>query len=282
MNKITIKVMILKNIVFSGAGFKCWAYIGTLRALKECDVHGVEHVLASSAGALFGLFYILGIEWDFLLDFFMTSNLKDLMDIDIDNILIQQSLFAGIKIVQLVKEIMSTKIDPHVTFIELYRFTKKKFTINALNITDYKLEYFNYENTPDLKVMEAIRACISLPGILPPYSINEKIYYDGAICNNCPIDLVDEVSSIAFSLDYTPENNNSSVKLIDLLSCLCVMYNNTVCKKSYNVYNIIHDTFKNDIVNINQTKDDIFNIYMHGYINSKNILFKNHMSLPAP
>ena len=26
---------LLKNIIFSGGGFKCWAYIGTIRALNE-------------------------------------------------------------------------------------------------------------------------------------------------------------------------------------------------------------------------------------------------------
>ena len=36
------------------------------------------------------------------------------------------------------------------------------------------------------------------------------------------------------------------------------------------------------MINLNQNKDDIFNIYMNGYINSKNIIFKNYIALPAP
>jgi len=58
----------VKNIIFSGGGFKCWAYIGTLRVLKEyhCEV---EQIIGVSAGSLFGLCYILGMTWEFLLDY---------------------------------------------------------------------------------------------------------------------------------------------------------------------------------------------------------------------
>jgi predicted acylesterase/phospholipase RssA len=87
----------VKNIIFSGAGFKCWAYIGTLRALEEYPFQGIEQVIGVSAGAIFGLFYVLGIRWDFILDFFMDLNFKEVMDIDIDNVLTQQSVLAGIK-----------------------------------------------------------------------------------------------------------------------------------------------------------------------------------------
>ena len=45
------------------------------------------------------------------------------------------------------------------------------------------------------------------------------------------------------------------------------------------IYQILDSRFKNETININQTKDDIFNIYMNGYINSKEILFTNHIAL---
>ena len=94
----------IKNIVFSGAGLKCWAYIGTLRALQEYKTPDLEEVLGVSAGSVFGLFYILGIKWEFLLDFFINLNFKELFDIDIDNILVQQSFLAGIKFTNILKE----------------------------------------------------------------------------------------------------------------------------------------------------------------------------------
>ena len=285
----------IKTIVFSGGGFKCWAYIGTIRALQEYKINA-EQIIGVSAGAIFGLFYLLGIKWETLLDFFMDLNFKEVMDIDIDNVLTQQSLLAGIRFTEIIKEIIGHVIDPNLTFKELYIHSKIKFTVNALNITDNVLEYFNYSLTPNIKIIDAIRASCNLPIIFPAYPIGNTYYYDGGLCNNCPFDTVDELESIAFNLDFTlvPENeplsknnkgvNFSTLKLLDLLNCLSIIANKSTSIKSDNIklYNILDAKFKDHLFNLNQKRDDIFNIYMNGYINSKNIIFKNHIALPAP
>jgi len=285
----------IKTIVFSGGGFKCWAYIGTIRALQEYKINA-EQIIGVSAGAIFGLFYLLGIKWETLLDFFMDLNFKEVMDIDIDNVLTQQSLLAGIRFTEIIKEIIGHVIDPNLTFKELYIHSKIKFTVNALNITDNVLEYFNYSLTPNIKIIDAIRASCNLPIIFPAYPIGNTYYYDGGLCNNCPLDTVDELESIAFNLDFTlvPENeplsknnkgvNFSTLKLLDLLNCLSIIANKSTSIKSDNIkiYNVLDAKFKDHLFNLNQKRDDIFNIYMNGYINSKNIIFKNHIALPAP
>jgi len=273
----------VKNIVFSGGGLKSWAYIGTLKALSEAKEKGfffdIEQIVGVSAGSVFGLCYILGIPWDFILDFFMELNFKELFDIDIDNVIIQQSLMAGLKFTEIVKELMTYKIDPDVTFEQLRKYSPITFTTSALNITDSKHEYYNYKLTPDVKVIDAVRASCSLTIVLPPYRINGKYYYDGGICNNCPIDILDEVDSIAFDISFYQETNNSSMKLIDLINSLVSISNNVKPKTNYNIYKILDDEFNNESINLNQSRDDIFNIYINGYINSKNILFENHFAL---
>jgi NTE family protein len=270
----------IKSVVFSGAGFKCWAYIGVIRTLQEYKLD-IEHVIGTSAGGIFGLFYVLGISWEFLLDYLMEIDFKQILDIDIDNILVQQSIFAGIEFTRVIKELLTFKIDPDITFKELYRYSKIKFTTNALNITDCKHEYFNYELTPDTKVIDAVRASCCLPLMLPPYKINEKYYYDGGLCNNLPIDLLDEVNSIGFTLDSYPDTNNSDLKLTDLLVCMTILMNKSNKHELYNIYNVVDESFKDDLLNTDQSRDDIFNKYMYGYLNSKDILLKNHFSLPA-
>jgi predicted acylesterase/phospholipase RssA len=265
----------IKNIVFPGGGFKCWAYIGTIRALSEHKTPDLEQIIGVSAGGFFGLLYILGIKWDFLLDFFMNLNFKELFDVDIDNVLVQQSLFAGIKFTGIIRELVSLKVDPDITFKELRCYSKIKFTVNALNISDSKLDYFNYELTPDVKVIDAIRASSCLPLIFPPYSINGKLYYDGGLSNNCPIDTTEEVFSIAF--DISCDSEKYSINIINLLNTLSIIANKG--KEKNNVYSILNESFKDQAVNLKQTRDDIFNIYMYGYINSKNIIFENYVAL---
>jgi NTE family protein len=262
----------IKNLVFSGGGLKSWAYIGTIKALNELiPYRDIEQVIGVSAGSVFGLMYVLQVHPDVLLDFVMNLNFKEIVDIDIDNILTNQSLLSGVKFMEILKTFISFKIDPDITFKQLKKHSKILFTVNAVNVTDSKLDYFNYKLTPNVKVIDALRASCSLPFLLPCYTINNKNYFDGGLCNNLPIDLVTENDTIAFDLCGNQENNNTNIKLIDLLYALSNITNKpyTDLNKNYIVSEILGEKFKNETVNFKQTKDDIFTIYMTGYKNSK-------------
>ena len=269
----------IKNIVFAGGGFKGWAYIGTLKALKEyIPFENIEQVIGVSIGSLFAIFYVLQMDPDFLLDFMMNLNFKELIDINLDSILVNQSLLQGDTFTTLLRELFSFKIDPDITFKELKRYTKILFTVNALNITDSKLEYFNSILTPDVKVIDAVRASCSLPILFPSYCINNKYYFDGGIINNCPVDVLDELSTIAF--DVSHDTPATSIKLYDLLNAVINITNRLhAFKNKENIYKILDTKFKDEFVNLNQSKDDIFNIYMNGYINSKNIIYNNCIAI---
>ena len=101
-------------------------------------------------------------------------------------------------------------------------------------------------------------------------------YYDGGICNNCPIDMVDELCTIAFDLG---KNEKSNIKIIDLFNCLV----DNINKKPENAitFKVLDSKFNNQQLNINQSRDDIFNIYMSGYNLSKSVLFDNFIALKA-
>jgi NTE family protein len=273
----------IKNIIFSGGGFKGWAYIGTIRALNEyVNLNDIKTFTGTSIGSAFGLFYIIGIKWDFLLDLFMNIDFKDILDIDIDNILINQSIIKGHAYKNIIKQVMSTKIDPEITFIELYKYSKILFSVTSLNITNCKAENFNYLTTPDIKVIDAILASSSLPFLYPAYKIKDNYYYDGAMCNNCPTNLVDELESVAFDISLTSNELKNNIQIINLMDSLTNFSNKQFPKNEKIIFKILDSKFEKEFMNINQTKDDIFNIYMNGYKNSKNIIFDNFIALPAP
>ena len=191
----------LKNIIFSGGGLKGWAYIGAIRALYELiDKNDIEHVIGVSIGSLFGLMYILQVDYNEILDYIMGLNYRDVLDIEIDNILINQSLLNGKIFKEKLCELIKLKIDHDITFKDLRKHTKILFTTCAINVSEGKLEYFNYLLTPDIKVIDALMASCSIPVLFPSYKIGESYYYDGGCSNNCPVNLVDELCSIAFDL----------------------------------------------------------------------------------
>ena len=270
----------IKNLIFTGGGMKGWAYIGLIRALYESSTYfDVSQVIGVSIGALFGLLYVLKTDYNILLDYAISLNLKEFFDINLDDILINQSLLVGNKFTEFIKEIISFSVNPDITFKELRYYTNVLFTVNAVCLNNSKLEYFNYKLTPDVKVLDAIRASCNLPIFLPPYKINGNYYFDGGICNNCPSDIVDELQTMVFDVSHTENNNCSENKLVDFLNCVVNIINQFHKKETNNIYRILDDKFKEEFFNLNQSKDDIFNIYMNGYKNSKEIIFKNCKSI---
>ena len=285
----------LKNIVFPGGGLKGWAYIGTIRALTELiDYSVIEQVIGTSIGSLFGLFYVLQIEWSYLLDFIINLDFKEMIDIDIDSILITQSLLEGKKYYQLIKEVISTKVNPEITFLELRKISKILLTINAYNITKRKEDYFNYLLTPDVKIIDAIMASCTLPLVFPAYNINNNYYYDSFFINNCPYNIIEPLETMVYEISLYPDNNTNTntnntktnnTNTNNLYQLIQSLLANVQISKDTNLGNyiiteIIQEKYNNDMANINQTKDDIFNIYMYGYLTSKEKIFKNFIALP--
>ena len=50
-------------------------------------------------------------------------------------------------------------------------------------------------------------------------------------------------------------------------------------KKDGVIFKILDKRFDTETLNLNQTKDDIFNIYMIGYINSKKHIYDNFFAI---
>ena len=281
--KYLVIIKMLKNIIFTGGGLKGWAYIGTIRALAELiNRNDIEQVIGVSAGSMFGLYYILKIDWEDLLDISLNLDYSSMLDVDIDNILNNQSLLTGKKFMEHIKSTIINKIDPDITFRGLYKYSKILFTVSALNITDSKPEYFNYINTPDIKVLDAIQASSALPPLLPPFKIKNKWYYDGGFCNNCPVNLLDEQSTIAFSISPIPNEYNNKTQIFNLIMALTKMNNQYTHDTNSNIiYEILDLKFKDETLNMKQSRDDRFNLYMNGYINSRRVIFDNYIALPC-
>jgi len=270
------KDKLLKNIIFSGGGFKGWAYIGSIRALNErVDFKDIKKIIAVSCGSIFSIFYILQIDYRYILDFFLNQNLKKYMDVNIDSLLTNQSILEGKLLKSMLKELISSKINPDCNFMELYNQTKINYTVLSFNLTDIDIEYFNKTNTPDVMVVDAIMASCAVPLLFPGYTINEKVYYDVGFCNNCPCNLIDpkELRKNTIAFDLASYRVREKYNILTIFNCMTDMLN-----KHYNKINkkIVHDIidvrYKNEFMNLKQSKDTIFNIYMNGYKNTLKVL----------
>jgi len=276
----------IKNIVFSGGGLKGWAYIGTIKALGEyIQFSQIENIAGTSIGSIYAFFYILRIPWGVLLEYSLNMKIKKVLDINtIYNIYSKKSLLKGDKFKEYIITIIKDYINPDITFKEFKKICNIKLSIICTNVTKREMEVFNHETTPDVKVIDSLMASCSVPFVFPFYKIQESYYFDGGFFNNFPTDLFDELYTIGFclsemDLSYSEcnTNNNNNNSLIDFFNILINIKKSK--EKNLNEYYLLEKDHDNEMYNIHQSRDDIFNIYMHGYEKSKTIIFDNFIAL---
>lgn len=120
------------------------------------------------------------------------------------------------------KQIIAKKLgNPNATFADLERLRElnpelKAMTFTGTNISTGELMYFDAENTPNMRIADAVRITMSFPGAFEPYQVkfykgqviyDEELEYlpvdelvnvqvfdfaDGGIMNNCPMEYFDQ------------------------------------------------------------------------------------------
>jgi predicted acylesterase/phospholipase RssA/CRP-like cAMP-binding protein len=158
------------GLVLGGGGARGFAHLGVLRALEELGIE-VDMIGGTSIGApLAG--------W------------------------VAQSMNAG-ECLATAKKVFSSLIDPTLPATAMLSGRRISRVINAetaaWDIEDYWLPFFCVSTsltTGKAKIhrlgnsARAIRASVSIPGVLPPVPQKDELLVDGSVLNNLPIDIM--------------------------------------------------------------------------------------------
>ena len=185
----------LKNLVIAGGAIKGISYIGVFKALKELQLlNNIENICGVSAGSIAGLCLFLEMTYTsiekIVFEIMDYDNIVSNKNIDIINILDSYGIESGENIIKILGIILEKKTkNKNCTFLDLKDlYPSKKFIVVGTNLSDNKTEYFSIDNTPDMKVIHAIRISLSLPLIFTSVTHNSDIYVDGGISCNFPMD----------------------------------------------------------------------------------------------
>ena len=157
------------GLTLSGGGMRGIAHIGVLKALDEFGIRP-NMISGTSAGALIGAFYSLGIRPQQMQDvvrertFFSRSAFR----------LSRQSLFSTNFILHLLQEFF-----PENDFKTL----KIPLFVATTELTQGRIEFFNKG-----PLFEALIASASIPLVFSPVKMNDKVYVDGGVLDNLPIE----------------------------------------------------------------------------------------------
>ena len=202
----------IKNLVLAGGGAKNLFIIGLL---QKININDVSNYAGVSSGSI--VIYLLSIGYtpfeieQLAIELDLTSFMGEP---SIENILLLKSItnLDNLKVVLQTLTNYKFKKDS-ITFQELYTKTNKIIQIGVTSLTNTSFTIFNYQNYPNVNIIDAILASCSLPGIFPPYKINNSYYCDGGVLNNCPIDIFqnDIKNTIAFMFEIPPYSNNFNI-----------------------------------------------------------------------
>ena len=199
----------ITTLLCAGGGVRCISFIGIFKKLEELLKKKIEipkidikKVAGVSAGSIFGLIYILGYTSREMEEEILHKKLDQLKDIKFMNFINKYGLDSGNNIMLWIESLMVKKeFSGSITFEELFKKTNLDFQVYAANLNKYSFIKFNYESTPKLKVLDAIRMSISIPFM---FTINKfdvdkgemcdkgDIIVDGGLVQNYPINLFED------------------------------------------------------------------------------------------
>lgn len=190
--------MRITHIAFSGAGCSGLSYLGVIRYLQMEGLDlDIVSVAGSSMGALFACAFALGIpagtlELDvkeFLCDptsvFFPASKLMNIFsEFGMDDATI------ATKVLEKYFESLWGRTD--VTFLDFAKTTGKDLVVSASCVETGQAAFFSVNATPNVEVLKAIRASMSVPLVFRPVIIDDKHYIDAGVTENHPVDCFGE------------------------------------------------------------------------------------------
>lgn len=196
----------VETLVISGGAVKGIALFGVIKYLEEINmISEINRYIASSVGSCVCFLINIGYTSQELIDTFVNIDLEKFKDFNPDNIINFLEVWGfdeGNRIEKTLRVFLKKKYgNDRITLLELYEKTQKELNIMTTCINLQTGHLFNYKKFPDVDVITAIRASISVPVLYIPTKINGNMYVDGAIISNYPV-------------EYAENNNKKTLGII--------------------------------------------------------------------
>lgn len=187
-----IKILDINTLVISGGAVKGYSFLGSLMLLEKYGIlKKIKYFYGTSIGAILSATLILNWNIDEIYRFAIKYPFENMLNIDFEKIVNEYSLVDQKDYETLLKKIISYKnFDPNITLKELYDKTNREINLITYNMSSCSEETLNYLTYPDLMLWEALYMTSALPFLFNPYEYKTKIYIDGGIVNNFPINKI--------------------------------------------------------------------------------------------
>lgn len=183
----------IKQIIFAADGILGYSHLGAILYLSQNNsnfFHNISTFIGASIGSIWSTLLSMNINSEIIIKFAFDLLLHDfkngIQNISYEN-LRKNFGFTSFKYKNLkyiIDKIFGTS---DCTFQTHYLKFKKHLIISGYNIDLMKIQYFDYINTPHMKLLDAINISCSIPGMFEPILYNNNLYIDPIICERIPL-----------------------------------------------------------------------------------------------
>jgi len=259
--------MVYDTLVISGGSTKAIIALGALQYAYDAKLlENVKIYVGTSAGAMINYLLAIGYTPIEIIVYICTYQiLEKLQHFNIVAMINGSGASSFSEIHAQLEKMTISKIGYLPTFKDLHEKYNKILICSTHNLTEEKTEYLGPYTTPDLPCITALRMTANLPLIFEKYKYGESFYIDGAVSDNFPIQIGDELGEKVLGIligteksDFNDTKDSSILEYIYKIMFIpisqAIEYKISNCTENCNIIRLGYKNIKVFNFNINSTE----------------------------
>lgn len=247
----------IEHIVLSGGAYKGFYELGCLKYLNEKNFYKIENIKSihgTSIGGLIGSVLCLKMDWDDIITYFVKRPWHKIATIS-SSMFIEAINTKGLLKTDILDKILipllnTCDIDKDITLVEFYNRTGIELYLYTIEVNAYECISLSYKTHPNLGLLKSIQMTCAVPYIFQPVVYDNKLYIDGGLLNNYPInDCVKQDNANKnniLAIKFPPNDLINVNDEMNILEYGYLLYRKTQMK-SAEVHNKCFATIENEI-----------------------------------
>lgn len=276
------------TLILSGNSTNAVVTLGALQYLYDNGfVKNIKNYVGVSSGSILSTLLLIGYQPLELLTYVCVEKIfKKMIQFNISNMLL---LRKPLMTFEPIKDILELLIIDKMGFIPTMKLIEelsgKKIIFTTYNLTDDKKEYVTAGEYPDLSIVDAIRMSSTFPLIFEPFNYGDKLYLDGGLFNNFPIEYGENLSKtkcLGIITNNSQKKYSDEMSSIDYILKLFQIFKDSVthdkiCRTSK--CDVISLKFDNNFFKFESDNKEIIEMFDNGYALCKEILEKKEKDM---
>jgi predicted acylesterase/phospholipase RssA len=265
----------IKHIVLSGGCSFIITLLGILKESNDMDYwhyNNLKSLYGTSAGAIICVAISLGISLDILVTYMLKRPWHQVFKINMNNVL---NAFHNCGIVDitsiedLIAPLLKSKdLSVNITMKELYEYNNIDIHVYSIELDSFDPIDISHRTHPDWKVVDAVYASACLPILFAPLSMHGKLYCDGGLLCNYPLqycydnciaqgESLDEIFGIRYNM-VDSETKTEKYTLFDYF--IKILFKMNLCTILYK--NIKNNIYIPNEIHVNTPNISFYELYL--------------------